>query len=35
MNIFQVSGCEREVRCLMGADLVTRGEDSATELAVR
>jgi len=31
----KVSGCEREVRCLMGADLVTRGEDSATELAVR
>lgn len=31
----KVSGCEREVRCLLGADLVTRGEDSATELAVR
>lgn len=31
----KVSGCDREVRCLMGADLVTRGEDSATEIAVR
>ena len=31
----QASGCEREVRCLMGTDLVTRGEDSVTELAVR
>ena len=33
--IVQASGCEREVRCLMGTDLVTRGEDSVTELAVR